>query len=538
MAKKSAEKSQGVGMIVTLVFFILASLIFAVLAYLFYEGEQKALAAADEAKKAKTTLDTKVAEEQARRDMLRIAMGVEDPQDRENLRGVARNNAAALLDEHKRVADKLGTNAFPTPNAFRWPLIDGTGGGQEAAPSPNKNLVVIVREWATLAKAAEAKARAEEQARKNAEAGKQAAEAKAAADKEAFDQAIAKLGADYKAKTDDLEKRFHDLMTVATQKAADFKKTADEWSERRAQLEDDKNKAEVRVKGLGEKLDQARNPSATDWSERFRGFDAAKFDDKKGEIVDKSGKFVTLRFTTKLNLLPGQSFVVIPPATSLAEVIERERALEKHHNTFLSLDRRELFSDNEMIKGMVEVVEVTGPYSARARIVSEPQEVRNPISKKDQVFNLALSTATKNEIAFAGIIDLDGDGLPDNEAFVRILEKNNAVVTEYLDLKTGEIRTKTGGMSVRTKFLIIGSDAPTAGKIKVMMDKAKELGVQIVDARRFLTFLGVPMPKHPARPFYGSVNIGETNFAAPKDPDAAPEPKKENGAEPKKDEGR
>ena len=78
---------------------------------------------------------------------------------------------------------------------------------------------------------------------------------------------------------------------------------------------------------------------------------------------------------------------------------------------------------------------------------------------------MALSTGEQEHVAFAGIIDLDGDGRPDNEEFVRILERNNLMVDAYLDLKTGEIEAGEGS-TFRTKFLIIGSDAPLVGNVE------------------------------------------------------------------------
>src|SRR5262249_50912838 len=155
------------------------------------------------------------------------------------------------------------------------------------------------------------------------------------------------------------------------------------------------------------------------------------------------------------------------------------------------LGPRDAFADNELIKGMVEITDPLSRTSARARVTYETSQIRNPIGRGDQLFNIALSTGEKEHVAFAGIIDLDGDGRPDNETFIRILEKNNLVVDAYLDLKTGEIKKRAGntggdtGVEYRTKFLIIGTDAPLVGNVKKMIDDAKEKSVQVIDARTF-----------------------------------------------------
>ena len=123
---------------------------------------------------------------------------------------------------------------------------------------------------------------------------------------------------------------------------------------------------------------------------------------------------------------------------------------------------------------MVEITDVEkNGYAARARITFQPQEIRNPTGKNDLIFNLTLSSGAKEHVAFCGIIDLDGDGRPDNEQFVRILENNNLEVDAYLDLKTGEVKKRGDGITIRTKFLIVGTDAPMVGNVKKMVEEAK-----------------------------------------------------------------
>src|SRR5262249_50897433 len=154
---------------------------------------------------------------------------------------------------------------------------------------------------------------------------------------------------------------------------------------------------------------------ASDVLWKFQHFDLAKTAERMGTIASKNGTFVTVNFANAMHLVPGQTFVVIPPTGSLVEVIEREKALEKHHHEHVSLGPRDPFADNEMIKGMVEITDVISQYAARARITYQSNEIRNPISQKDQLFSISLSTGEKEHVAFAGIIDLDGDGKPDNE---------------------------------------------------------------------------------------------------------------------------
>jgi len=331
-----------------------------------------------------------------------------------------------------------------------------------------------------------------------------------------------------------MDKAFLALKTEADKKGLDFKKTMDQWAEEKARLEESVRLVKQEREGSENKYKRAISGDQSDLLARLDKFDPAKVAEKLGTVSNRDASgFLTVTFSNRIHLVPGQSFVVISPTGSLVEVIEKEKELEKQHHG-KSLDAREPFSENERIKGMIEITEVIGPGTARARITSEPQQLRNPIAARDQLFNMALSSGEAEHVAYAGIIDLDGDGRPDNEAFVRILEKNNLKVDAFLDLKTGEIK---GRIDYKTKLLIIGSDAPLVGGVKTMIAQAQEKNVKTVDARMFLALIGVKPPKNPAPPAYNTVTLGgegSKNFdpEAPKDEGKKDEPKKD---EPKKD---
>jgi len=189
------------------------------------------------------------------------------------------------------------------------------------------------------------------------------------------------------------------------------------------------------------------------------------------------------------------------------------------------------------VKAGIEIVEITGPESSRAKVIFENEPIRNPIQPKDQIFNIAWQPAEEIRVAFAGIIDLDGDGLDNNEDFLRMLERQGVVVDEYLKLKPLEFIKRDGkGMSLRTKYLIIapnpkldgvpvGMNTPQAIQIaetiKFMSDirsRAAQNGVQVIEANKFLAMIGFKLPKNPLPPQYGAGNYLDQ---------VAPPPKKE-----------
>jgi hypothetical protein len=524
MAKKQQESGPGTFMILALVFFILASLILGVTTYMGFNGQTELEAKAKEADDKAKTAAKNAAENQLRLDVLRVAVGSDQPEDRQALAGAPSDQVANVLDEVKKLSDKVGSAGMPGgKKAFEIPVAGGADG---AAPAiiPNKTLPQLVKEWFKMAQDAEARARDAEAQRKKAVSDVQAAQAQRDADKKAFDDSVANLKAAMDAKIKDMDTKFLALKTEADKAAAGFKKTEEEWAIDRSKMEEQAGNYKGEIASLIGRLKQALNPDPSDIEGRWRNWNPAKMAERMGTITRKDETFVNIQFGTKMVLVPGQTFVVIPPNRSLVEVLEREKALTKHHYEVVSASAREPFSDNEMIKGMVEITDVLGPDTARARITYENQAIRNPIGKGDQLFNMTLSAGEKEHVAFAGIVDLDGDGRPDTEQFVQMLEKNNLIVDAYLDLRTGQIKGK--GMNAGTRFLILGPEAPNVGAIKKMMDTAKTNGTQLIDARMFMNLIGIKPPSHALPPNYPSVNLGTDNDAAAPKEGEAKEPEK------------
>jgi len=552
MAKKKAQEPTGPGtfMILVLVFFVLASLILGVTTYLGFEGQSKleeaAKKAADGEKAAKANADDQL----TRLNINRIAMGTDTPQNREELSGSARANAAAALDEHRLIVEKMGQARLPGGrNAFAWGLmqdLEKSGdGSSKPAPAPNQTIPQIAITWAKMYQDMKVKFDDQVAARKKAEDAKVAAEKRADDQKETFDKDVAKLSKQITDQIAKMDLDFKNLKVEADKKGLDFKRIMDQWAEEKARIEEVVRNRENELKVKVGLIDRLRSGDGSTLLDRLEKLNPAKMAERIGKIADKNGTFVNVQFAAKVHLVPGQTFVVLPSNGSLVEVIEREKRLEKTHHEYKSLDARDPFTDNEFIKGMIEITDVgVSGDSARGRITHEAQPIRNPITKGDQLFNMALSTGEKEHVAYAGIIDLDGDGRPDNEQFVRILERNNLKVDAYLDLKSGQIR---GKIDFPTKLLIIGSDAPLVGNVKVMIAQAKEKGVQLIDARMFLALIGIKPPRNPAAPAYNTVTLGGEGTLNKGDPEAMPpvappkeEPKKDEPKkdEPKKDEGK
>jgi hypothetical protein len=526
MAKRNEESGPGTGMILMLVFFVLATLILGVTTYMGYSGqdelETQAKAAKEEAKKAQDV----ATEERLRKIVLRGGSGTADPDDLKDLAGAPDNMKPHVADEITRLTNKVGA-AGVLPGGKGDGLVWAPGPDGSPGVAPRRNLTGIAKEWERIAKGAQDRANAEKVAREKAQLDTQAAQAGRDKDKEAFDASVKALNEQMAAKIKAMDAAFLALKTEADKKGIDFQNIEKQWAEEKTRMEEQLTAKLNDLKVERDRRLRAENPDPSDIEGRWKNLPIVKMAERMGTITDKSESFVSLQFSQRLVLVPGQTFVVIPANRSLVEVLDREKSLEKTHHERVSLGAREPFAGNELIKGMVEITDVTSPYTARARITYETAPIRNPLGRGDQIFNMTLSTGDKEHVALAGIVDLDGDGRPDTEAFIRMLERNNLIVDAYLDLKTGERKGK--GMNSGTRFLILGTDVPEVGQVKAMMKAARTNGSQLIDSRVFMSLIGIKPPKGAAAPNYAAVNLGNED-AAPdaKDPMAPP-------AEPKKD---
>ena len=142
MAKKKQETGPGTGMIVTLVFFVLATLILGVTTYMGFDGQTEPEGKAKEATDNKKKSDDLAAEERIRRNVDRVALGTAEEADHSDLAGVSGVTEAAMLDEHNRIMGKLG-RAGAIPGGLQWALVNG-----KMPAAPRVTLPAITNDWA------------------------------------------------------------------------------------------------------------------------------------------------------------------------------------------------------------------------------------------------------------------------------------------------------------------------------------------------------------------------------------------------------
>ncbi len=165
----------------------------------------------------------------------------------------------------------------------------------------------------------------------------------------------------------------------------------------------------------------------------------------------------------------------------------------------------------EKPKGTLEVVRVIGPHLAQARVTSTKDGKADPILKGDRLFNPTWDPNRKRRIAIAGIADLGGDGTDNTEDFRRLMERQNVILDAYIDTKDEKTPKIVGkGVSVNTDYLILADTLesvkhPRSGdKAYVqaydrlreeLKTKAATNGVTLITLRRYLDMIGYRAPK-------------------------------------------
>lgn len=172
------------------------------------------------------------------------------------------------------------------------------------------------------------------------------------------------------------------------------------------------------------------------------------------------------------------------------------------------------------IIGSIEVIRVTGPHLATARVLKE--DIYRPMSPGDPVYTPLWSPGRQETFAFVGIIDLDQDGRSDRDSLHELVQVNGALIDhEVLDDGTRvrytnfpdewvDWQVDDPGLDVYTKFLVMGK-LPVPAKedkqedldmkqaiqahARTMEDEALKQGIRVVNLPDFLSWIGY-MPRH------------------------------------------
>jgi hypothetical protein len=169
-------------------------------------------------------------------------------------------------------------------------------------------------------------------------------------------------------------------------------------------------------------------------------------------------------------------------------------------------------------KANLEIIRVLGDHRALAKILD--YQVTQPVVPGDKIFNPIWDRGRKESVAILGIIDMDGDGAPDNDEFKHLVERWGGKVDAEVDLKTYKM---VGRITTDTDWLIEGKipEPAEAGAVEAadaqnirnailaatskFRKEAQINGVRSVNIHNFLAYMGY-------RPVRKTQGLGEEDI--------------------------
>lgn len=159
---------------------------------------------------------------------------------------------------------------------------------------------------------------------------------------------------------------------------------------------------------------------------------------------------------------------------------------------------------NADIKAKIEVTKIRGPHLAEARILTS--DISRPIQVNDPIYSPVWSKGMKEYFSFVGVLDMDGDGKSDRQLLHNVLQNAGAGVELEVDDQGNRV-PEGATLSVKSKFLVIGdiedptdypgADAQKQEEIKKVLTEYDDLtrealrkGIKTVSFRDFLNYMG------------------------------------------------
>jgi hypothetical protein len=477
MAKKKDGGESKTGLILSLIFFVLTTIILGVLAYAGFSGQAELQEIASQARKKETAEKNLKEAQLAQLLALRIALGINAKEDQENLVNMLQQPAnkealdAEVANLNRAFQDR-GIVWDPALNKPRKTALEAIDDAVTTQRKAEQDLAKALKDAEqTKQELEEAVAKADDRAKRF-----QAQAAKSEAEKAEVQKQKAQQYLDAVAKIDELGQDIAGLK----KDRADFEAT----------VKKDKAKLNTKIDDLtlAKQRLEAKLPQVN----------LLDYDKPKGSIVniDRRSNLVDIDLGYADNIRPQVTFSIKSPDVVGKGAASRER------------------------KAAIEVVRVLGPHLSVAKFTDPGNPTRDPVMRGDLLYNPAWNPNLKEHVALAGIIDLNGDGQDDTFDFIKALEKQGVVVDTYLDLN--DLTMKGPGLSDKTSYLILGdtpdlSDSGTGGltdnkrdvrlrevieKISQARQQAKELGIQPIAARRFIAMIGFEVPKTTVAPDY------------------------------------
>jgi hypothetical protein len=524
MAAKEGGGSSVQGLTITLVIFILLTIILGVTTYLGYDGQKEFLAQAEAAKKKEQAKDAELDWAKFQAKYFRTVIGINLPVDEDYL---------ALID-------KFDKKSFKTADKDKEPVTaevtkwqgDKTLVWNDKTRKPDKPLVQQLKDQADVI----TQLKKDLQDQKDLVAKK---DTDLAALQKQLDQAAIDYADKLKQQAVAFQKEKANLETskgnfqndsITFQQEKD--KLAEEFKKQVAELQKQMEALAKENKLMSQALDR--------YNAANQVVNTLDSDQPKGHVsyIDKTGATPFIDLGSEDRVYEQLTFSVYGVGVDGKPVAYD--LLDKAGKVVLGSDGKPLKEG----KGAVEVVSVIGPHLSQVRVTSLRDGKSDPIVKGDLLYNPVWDPNLKQHVAIVGLIDLSGNGRDEGAEFRRLLERQNVIIDAYQDLREGVVK---GKLLRTTDYLILGDgpdldfgtvkdeDPKQQRKIALrkqmddMQDEAHKNGITVVPVRRFLMKTGIKAPKI-TNSGVGARNPFETGKpAGPPDKDPMKDPMKDPG---------
>lgn len=225
----------------------------------------------------------------------------------------------------------------------------------------------------------------------------------------------------------------------------------------RAEADQTERDAEAAVSAAFQERDLSQT-SAHNSTEKIQHMQRASVDIPSGKImyVDQQARLVWLNIGSADGLEVRTVFSVFDPA--ICDVTVADRAQVRHvDNKIIEESVCEVCLRQQKLnvsKANIEVIEIKGPNSSVARILSD--EVRNPISLSDVIFTPLWQPGQRQKYALVGNLHHEqfrSSGLADLAAVRQLIESTGGVVVAWVD-ENGKTQ---GQIDVETTYLVVGN---------------------------------------------------------------------------------
>ena len=158
-------------------------------------------------------------------------------------------------------------------------------------------------------------------------------------------------------------------------------------------------------------------------------------------------------------------------------------------------------------KASIEITRVISGHLSEARIVED--NPLNPILVGDKIYTPLWNLGERRHFAFAGFIDVDGDGHSDLERMYTLVDLNGGVVDARMDTKG----VRKGDINMNTRYLVLGDELDFNAPAELREDynriitKAEKLKIPTIRLNEFLDLMGWVHQVQVSR--YGNPGPGE-----------------------------